>query len=260
MAKKLLLLSFFMLAVLLSYGQDLITRSDGVVIRARVLEMKPGLVLFKLFGQPDTLVYQISTQDLQAVRMADGTLKTFPEAAKKAVPFNYETSSGRNILWYYPFDLLYSNVTLAYERILAPGKVAIRVPLKLGLSPNDPVIDYYERFKRNIRYGAGLEVYYYPFGQGRFQPYVGPAFHFRSYRTYYYPPSPPGPVLLNAYMRTVALQLGIYYQFSRFFIASADTGLGLRYFSRPGMPANYNHDERSSRGHLPLNFRLGFRF
>jgi hypothetical protein len=257
MAKKLFWLFCLVLALAPAYGQDIITRSDGVVIKARVLEMSPSLIRFKLFQQPDTGVYQISTQDVQVVRLADGSTKSFTPAAA-AAPFNYYTGSGRNLLWFYPIDLLFSNFTLAYERVLNSGKVGFKIPLTIGLSSANPQNNYYNSFRENSLFGTGLEVNIYPFGQGRFQFFLGPAFAFRSYQSYYYSYAGPQPAQQrrNGEMYALALKTGIYYQFTNRFIISGDTGLGFRFLREPDLPDNYYEN----RAYIPGNLHLGFRF
>jgi hypothetical protein len=260
MARKLLLLCCLLLAVSSLWGQDLITRTDGVVIQARVLEIKPDQITFRLFQQTDTLVYQISPQDVQAIRMADGSTPFAAVAAgKPAAPFNFETQSGRNILWYHPFDLIYSNISLAYERIGASGRLGFKIPLVIGLTDPDATPHSYS-FRENNRWGTGLELNVYPFGQGRLQYYVGPAFQYRSYRAYYYDGSRPEPQSSEAGMFTVALKNGVYYQFTRFLIVSADAGIGFRFLQGPEVSNSYYFVEGRNRAYLPGNLHLGFRF
>ena len=259
MAKKLFWLFCLVLAIAPAYGQDLITRSDGVVIKARVLEMKPGLIRFKLFQQPDTGLYQISTRDVPSVRLADGSTKSFAPLPS-AAPFNYYTDSGRNILWFYPLDLFSSNFTLAYERVLASGKAGIKIPLSIGFSGGASPNNYYNSFRENSLFGTGLEVNIYPFGQGRLQYYIGPAFAFRSYRTYYYTVTQPPPRRRNGEMYAIALKTGIYYQFTSRIIVSGDVGLGFRFLQEPDLPDNYYEPQGKNRAYFPGNLHTGFRF
>jgi hypothetical protein len=262
MSIRILLACCLAFAAAPTYGQDIITRSDGVKLQASILDMKPGLIRFKLFGQPDTAVYQISTQDVETVHMADGTTKNFTapaDAGKKNRPFNYYTNSGRNILWYYPLDLIYANFTLAYERILPSGKTGIKIPLSIGLSPGNADV-YSTSFRDHNRYGAGLEINFYPFGQGRLQYYLGPAFNFRSYKAFYATTSQFIPEAHNATMYSLALKNGIHFQASRSFILSLDAGLGVRFIRQPEIAVNYNDYEGRTRAYLPGNLHLGYRF
>jgi hypothetical protein len=266
MVKKLLLLPCLLFALTPIYGQDLITRQDGVVIKATVLERQPSLIRFKLFGQQDTLVYQISTQDVRELRMADGSTKSLPPSVtdpKAGARFDYVAHSGRNILWFSPFDWIYSKFTLAYERISSSGLVGFKIPLVLGLSSSANPYYANSNLKENTRFGAGLEVNYYLFGQGKVQYYLGPALHLHAYKSYYYPgyyPGTPDPQRLNVTMMAVALQNGAYYQFSRFFNVAATIGLGYRYFLFPDTPTNYYDPGTRNRAYVPGNLHFGFRF
>lgn len=246
-----------------TYGQDIITRSDGVKLQASILDMKPGLIRFKLFGQPDTAVYQISTQDVETVHMADGTTRNFTppaDAGKKARPFNYYTHTSRSILWYYPLDLIYTNFTLAYEWILPSGKMGFKVPLLIGLSPGNSQDNYYTSFRRNTRFGAGLELNFYPYGQGRLQYYFGPAFHVRTYNIYYTTASQPYEQTYQATMGAVAMKNGLYFHASRSFILSLDVGLGVRILQQPKSYDDYNFPGDRTRVYVPGNLHLGYSF
>src|SRR5687768_4126322 len=139
MVRKLLYLCWFWFTISVTHAQDIIIRTDGVEIKANVLDVQTNLVRFRLFRQTDSLVYQISTRDVKAVQMADGTVRSLAEADtsnKLPKTFNYETNFGRNIIWLYPFDVVYTNFTIAYERILPTGKIGFRFPITLGLAGN----------------------------------------------------------------------------------------------------------------------------
>ncbi|MGV3589851.1 MAG: hypothetical protein ACO1OF_22780 [Adhaeribacter sp.] len=265
MAKKILLLFYCWFAVLMAYGQEIITRTDGVAIQAQVLEIKPNQINFRLFGQPDTLIYQISTQDVQTLRRADGATQTFNQPGANVADrgFNYETQTRRHILWFHPLDLIYASFTLGYEYLLPSGKLGVKIPVSLGLAGGTGS-NYYDDFRRNNRYGAGLELNIYPFGQGRFNYYFGPAVNYRSYRFYYYNYAQglPQPELLkeNAQLFTAAIKNGIYYQFNKSFSIGADVGLGIRFFNEPEPTVDYYYPENRTRGFLPGNLQLGFRF
>ncbi len=261
MCKKILLLLCCWLLVLGIYGQDIITRTDGVEIKAQGLEIKPGQINFRLYQQPDSLVYQISVQDVQRVKMADGTVRNFaaPTNGKKdATEFKYETDLGQNVLWFYPVELPSSNLTLAYERIMAGGKIGFRIPVALGFG-SDLQYNSPDDFRRSNRFGTGLEINYYPFGQGRLVYYLGSSFHFRSYRTFFYGNSSQQPGLQKAYAEMYALSVknGIFYQISKSFVISLDAGLGFRFFHIP-LPENYYRP--NNRAFVPGNLYVGFRF
>jgi hypothetical protein len=200
--------------------------------------------------------------------MADGTVKNFtPTVAnlKKAPSFKYNTDLGRNILWYYPFDLILENFTFAYEHILPSGKVSFKIPVSVGL--RTPDIYYSGDFRRNNRFGTGLEVNIYPFEPGKLQYFFGPAIQWRTFAAYYTIIKDPMDPFSgnetheqNVRMFNVALKNGVYYQFSKSFLLSGDIGLGVRFFSRQTTNPNYYAYDRRTRGYIPTNLHLGFRF
>ncbi|KAA3437734.1 hypothetical protein [Rufibacter hautae] len=264
MVKGTLLAVCLLSSVTLAWGQDLITRTDGVILKTKVVEVKPDIIRFRLFDSVDSLVYHISPQDVKSIQMADGTVKTMmPSAApvteedeKKS--FNYETEYGRNLLYFYLLDLLYANLAVAYERIIASGKIGLKFPVMIGLSKES---DYYTyAFREQVNYGLGLEVNIYPERQGRFRYYVTPAIHYRSFDLYnfnYYNGSE-SPYEQGA-MTTLNFKIGAYYQFSRFFLVSADTGIGFRIFHFPDT-SEEQYPFFDNRFFVPANLNLGFRF
>lgn len=260
MAKKVFLLFLLALAAGGGFAQDKITRSDGTVIGARVLEVRSDLILFRLLPPGDTGVYQISTRDVRLLNLADGSTKTFPQVLPEREPFNYETSSGRNIGWFSPFDLLFGHIGVGYEHVLPGGKLSFKVPLVLGLSAPGEAANYSSNYRANTRYFSGLEVNIHPFGQGRFRFFVGPAFYFASYWTYFYPGGSISPERHSLDMRSFALKNGLYYQFSRHFIVSGDIGLGRRTFRDRDRPDQGYYRVNRTGAYVPGNVHLGFRF
>lgn len=272
MVKRALLCICFVLALRHAYGQDVITRIDGVVIRSTILDIQPTLIKFRLFNQPDTLVYQISPQDVQSVQMADGSVKNFSAATATqtaATTFNYETDLGRNILRWHILDLFFSNFTVSYEHILPSGKVGLRVPLFIGLAGKPEEGRYFDvyDFRRNNQFGAGLEVNYYTHGQGRLRYYLGPGFHFKTFQGYFFqgPANPQRPepqplVKKNVTMFALVLKNGVYYQLSKAFILSVEAGLGIRSFRLPENTNNFYYEESNTRAYVPANLLIGFRF
>ncbi|MGV3641839.1 MAG: hypothetical protein ACO1NZ_15045, partial [Adhaeribacter sp.] len=260
MAKKVFLICLLALAAVGGFAQDKITRSDGTVIGARVLEVRSDLIFFRLLPPGDTGIYQISTRDVRLLNLADGSTKTFPQVLQEREPFNYETSSGRHIAWFYPLDLLYGNLGLAYEHILLSGKLGLKVPLQIGLGSSDSPQNYSANFRSNTRYSTGLDGKLYPFGQGRYGFYVGPAFQYVSYWTYYYPGGTVEPEKREIKLVSLALKTGVQYQFTRVFNIALEAGLGFHsYLDRPDPGQGYYPENRNT-AYLPFNFQLGFRF
>lgn len=261
MRKKLSLIPLLILVACCSYGQDRIIRSDGAEIVARVLEVRADLIFFRLVPPADTGLYQISTRDVSQLRLADGSTKTFPQPAGMEAPsFNFETNSGRHIAWFSPLELLLGNIGLAYEHVLPKGRISVKAPLVLGLSAPDEPGNYSGNYREHTRYTSGLEVNIFPFGQGRFRISIGPAFHFGSYWTYYYPGGSFRPGRHQVDMLSFSLKNGLYYQFTPHLIISGDIGLGRRVFRDRESPAQGYYRDNRTGAYVPGNLHLGFRF
>ncbi|WP_205503358.1 hypothetical protein [Rufibacter psychrotolerans] len=269
MAKRLLPVLCLLFALSHANGQDTITRTDGTTLKATVVEVTPAFIKFRLFQQLDTLLYQISTLDVQTLVLADGTTRSFAAApASKEAPaksqqqaaFNYETQYGRHLFWVSPLDLVYSNLTIAYEYILAKGKMGLKIPFNFSVTPPSRVQSL-DSFRENNRYGLGLELNYYPHGQGRYRFFMGPALQYRVFRSYYYefPGGTYEQKAADATMLLVAAKIGLYYQPTRRQLVAADAGVGYRYFRLPEQMQR-NGFEISNRVYLPLNLHVGFRF
>jgi hypothetical protein len=271
MVKKALLCIGLFLAFGYANGQDIITRTDGVEIRATALDIKSNLIYFRLFGQPDTLTYQINPRDVKAIKMADGSVRNFSPATPSVAEdkaLNYETDLGRNILRLHPLDLIFSNFTFSYEHILPSGKVGFRVPIYIGLAGKPEEDIYFDtyNFRKNSQFGAGLEINFYTHGQGRFRYYLGPAFNFRTNQGYFFQgysdPQRPEPLPLvkeKVRVYSMAVKNGVFYQISKAIILSAEAGLGMHSFQMPEI-ADYMYSPNNTRIYVPANLLIGFRF
>ncbi|ALI97705.1 hypothetical protein [Rufibacter tibetensis] len=265
MAKGVLLVVCLLCSIAFARGQDIITRTDGVILKAKVLEVQPTIIRYRKFGSADSLIFRISPSDVQSIQMEDGTMRTFStpvtqSAGKKGKePRDYETDFKRNVLSIYPLDFIYSNLTLSYERISSSGKVGIKIPVTIGLGE---IRDYYAyAFRENTRFGAGLEVNIYPEGQGSLRYFLTPALNYRSFDVPYFEPNSGRfePYEERASMITLGFKGGAFVQWGKFFQMSMDVGVGYRTFFAD-LPENEGYYNLESRLYLPGNLHLGFRF
>ncbi|MBC3539103.1 hypothetical protein ACFSC6_20625 [Rufibacter sediminis] len=261
MAKGIVFLLCMLVAVLSANGQDLITRTDGVVLKATQLEITPNLVRFRLFESSDTLVYQISLTDVRSIQKEDGSVQTFAAIASPSMvlvgkaSFNYETDLGQNIFFFHAFDLIYNNLTFAYERIFPAGKLGLKIPVTFGLSRNSD--QYFGSFRENTVFGTGVELKVYPAGQGRFRYFLSPAVHLSTFRISYYANWGLAEES-TASLYSAAVKAGGYYQFSKRFLFSADLGIGYRFFNHSGTTDEYYI--YTNEVFVPANIHIGFRF
>lgn len=58
-------------------AQDMITKIDGTEIKAKILEVNPDDVRYILFDEPESPVYTIKKNQLEAIRYASGRIEEF---------------------------------------------------------------------------------------------------------------------------------------------------------------------------------------
>jgi hypothetical protein len=252
-----LLLLCIMLTVGLAYGQDIITRTDGKRIEAIIQDTSPTQIRFKLFSQPEGPTYLISTLDVLSVVGADGVHRTFspPTPASVNGTKSFESQLGRNLLLLHLFDFILNNFTFSYEHVLPSRTLGLRVPVSIGLSRWEK---YQGDYRENVIFKTGLGVNFYPFGQGKFTFYVGPAAQIGFFRgMYYYDPYLPQEPVTGHVVEGKAITGGIYH-FTRWFFGSAEAGLGVRRVSHPN---NYYYNRDFNTNVMAsFNMHLGLRF
>lgn len=250
-----------------SFSQDIITRTDSVRIEATDLKVGNEQIRYRLYVKPESPEYVISTLDVLFVEYADGTRRVFiqPDALMQPAP-DYETELGRNIVCISVIDIFYLNATLAYERISASGKFGIRVPLSLGLDPDEQDYGYY---LRNKSFSAGIALNLYPYGQRRFNYYFGPQaeLSFLNYQTCFYTyPDPDNPYAVGGLrtskyqMVSIVLNNGIYYQLSKTVVTALDVGVGARFLNISDENDFDTYPYYINRIFVPVNLHVGLRF
>lgn len=243
--------------------QDIITRTDSVRIEAEIVEVKNNQIRYRLFGNPDSSVYIISPLDVLVVEFADGSQRVFAQQAtprQAAYQPDYAVDWGRNIISLYVTDLFFESFTFSYERVSASGKVGVKVPLSVGFNPRKEPYNY---SKQDEIFSAGLAIQFYPFGQGRFSYYVGPQAElaYADYYAYNYndPYAAPQQVENTVKIYSLEVKNGVYYQFSRAFLAALDLGVGVRGWSELEYEGDY-YPFYIDRFYVPVNLQVGFRF
>lgn len=248
-----------------AWCQDIITRTDSVRIEADIVEVKSNQIRYRRYGNTDSSVYIISPMDVLLIKFADGSQRNFTQQAtprQAAYQPDYAVDWGRNIISLYIVDLFFQSFTFSYERVSASGKVGVKVPLSLGTDPREEGYDY---SKRDEIFSVGLAIHIYPFGQGRFSYYAGPQVELASANYYVYnydyndPYASPQQVKNTIKIYSLELKNGVYYQFSRSFLAALDLGVGVRGWSKLEHEGDY-YPFYIDRFYVPVNLQVGFRF
>ena len=246
-------------------------RSDNSRVEAQVLEVRGTQVFYKKWAERDGPVTTLSTNYVQYIQYQNGSRTVFSPAALPTAPLTAAGANlGLNVVSIRPADLIFGNVTLAYERLLGRTNIGLKVPLSWG--PGHLKSDYghpgaFSKFNQVI--STGLEVNFYITPAQRFRYFVGPALQwgwFR-YRRHQYQQglSPYGPPLVTVLERVgqqmaVVVNGGVWQQLGKRLVLSADAGLG---WQTTLVREDYGYfDYTPNEGRLSFsgNLNLGYQF
>lgn len=170
-----------------------------------------------------------------------------------------------------PEDLIFGNVTVAYERLLGASGVGLKVPVSWGIGhqhPDDSHSAFYYQFNKIV--GTGLEANFYMTPAERFRYFVGPAFQWARYRYLQYEYGPPGlpygyptPLVLERVGQQLALVVngGVWHQVGARFVFSANAGLGWQTLLLDPADSDRSYaGDYGNRLKFSGNFNLGYQF
>lgn len=174
-------------------AQDIITLRDGKRVEAIVTEVNKKDVVYRKFANPKGPLYRAELRDVGRINYESGAVDEFNPVSGESVPSDrgnknvasvpFSTDFGRNLISIDAMSLLFQNIELSYERIVgAQGKLGIRVPVSVNMNAGQ----YNNGFAnaRNV-YNSGVDLNYYPLGQGVSRLFVGPSIRVGAARTSY---------------------------------------------------------------------------
>ena len=259
------------LAATSSPAQDLIMRSDNSRVEAQVLEVRGTQVFYKKWAERDGPVTTLSTDYVQYIQYQNGSRTVFSPAALPTAPLTAAGANlGLNVVSIRPADLIFGNVTLAYERLLGRTNIGLKVPLSWGpghrKTDNGNSLAY---FRLNQIASIGLEANFYLTPAQRFRYFVGPAVQWGWFRYQQYRYQQGSGSYGNPYYTTleqvgqqvaVVVNVGAWYQVGKHLVLSADAGLGWQ-TTLMEEDSNYSrHDQREGRLSFSGNLNLGYQF
>ncbi len=256
------LLPFFLINQ--ANAQDFIILIKGGNIQAKVQEINSKEIIYKKFSNINGPNYFIDIEDVEKINYESGAVDVFEANPNTGMPFSYNTKKsesvfGSNIISINVPDILFQNVTFSYERFLGEQKkLGLRFPISFSLygdnNNNFPLNSY------KIFY-SGVDVNYYPKGQGQARMFLGPVL-----RTGYARVSNSNTIydgfslnsnqsISNTAYFSFMLQGGFLFTPVKEIIISSSFGLGsIRYFS--AAPNNGNLAQATATFH----FSVGYRF
>jgi len=243
-------------------AQDVIMLIKGGNIQAKVQEVKSKEIVYKKFSNLNGPNYYIDIEDVEKINYESGAVDVFEANPNAGIPFSYNSKKtasvfGNNIISINIPDILFQNVTFSYERFIGEQKkLGLRVPLSFSLYGDNNNNFNFSGY--NIFY-SGVDVNYYPTGQGQARLFLGPVLRtgyarvsssiYDEFSMYYVNST------VNTGYFSFILQGGFLFTPVKEIIISSSFGLGSRrYFT--AAPNNGNLAQATATFH----FSIGYRF
>ncbi len=253
----------------LGFAQDVIYTKDKTKIEAKIIAVGINEIKYQKLNNLTGPEYIVQKSEITLITYANGSFENFEIPANNQVNYDpeynrndflrngFDSAFNKNILSYHLADLLNYNFTLSYERLLNSGKVGLKFPVRIGVR---------ERYNgSDLSYSGGIDLNFYPTGQGRFKYYVGPAFEIGNARNFNYDFNYIGvnpPRVINDYLFVAGyVNNGAVFQVTEQFSLGTALGIGLRtrdnsYFNQGRIESYGNYPELNAR----FEFNLGIRF
>ena len=190
---------------------------------------------------------------------------------KETDPYEWTPNLGRNVVAVRPFDLLFDNATLTYERLFGKNnQIGLKLPLSLKYGPNQsPLLPQSANYPFNKSFSTGLEVNFYVGPPARLRYFLGPALHYGRFR-YDYSEGPTDFffwVVSFRDRRAIAERYagyfnnGLCYQLGKRFMLAADAGIGWKTDVLDSRRKNLKTDDIAGTSLLLVgNVNLGYHF
>lgn len=224
------------------FAQDYIYfRDQQLRIAAKNIKIGKDEIKYENYGANNGQVYLINPDQVSLIAYENGETKYIQKEIEEVSAYEFN----QNLITYHLFDLVLSNFTMSYERILNNGKVGIQIPVSFGYAThanvgNDFVIN---------KFYTGLYFNFYPTGQGKVRYFLGPGIRVGSghdnHDTKNNSDSFYGKLLINN---------GVVFSPIQQLSLAAVLSLGIRYFPEAGQ---YNEEVKTT---AAFSFNLSYRF
>ncbi|NOY49164.1 MAG: hypothetical protein GXO88_01140 [Chlorobi bacterium] len=172
------LLAIFLLAAS-ACAQDFIYLKNGDRLEAVITETTKTSIIYVDYGSSTNDVKIVDKNDIKMIAYSNGEIDEygFDNKAGQKGDFN------KNLFAYHLADLLINNLTISYERILDNGKIGVQIPISIGYRGN-----YQELGDFQNKFYTGINLNFYPTGQGMWRFFLGPGLRVGSghIEDYYY--------------------------------------------------------------------------
>lgn len=146
------------------FGQDTIHMADHEKVIAKVLEVNPTQVKYKLFSLPDGPTYVVNKKDILKIVYSDGHTEYFREEMDELEIVDIHPL----LLSVNSFDLMFGFVSVSGDYYFPKQGISIKVPVSIGLRgikgmANENYYDHnYYYYNRMKVFNAGTQLLFYP--------------------------------------------------------------------------------------------------
>ncbi len=193
-----------------AHAQDVIYMNDGRKIEGKVTKVDDNIVKYIKADDPNNYEKTLGKINVSIILYENGThevMKREETLAKKL-----KKDFGRHLINWDGLDIFALNVSFAYEYFSKSGKIGVRVPLSLGFK-NTWAEERFQVIGQHGRiFATGIDINYYPAGQGTGAYFLGPSFGYSTIRYYpqenYYSPMKFVEQYALHFVQGVVLQMG----------------------------------------------------
>ena len=205
--------TFSLLFILTScqlFAQDTIFVINKKKILSQVIEINNRDVMYKKVPDVNGRTYHIDKKDLIKIVYSNGVADTFNmKLAKNSVKVQpapvikkYDPRASdffRNHAFLNVTDLFFGVFTAGYERTMKSGRYSYLIPLSIGMgymgliesdydqsNPMSSVFPMGAFYYKSKIFSTGIELNFFPQGQGTLKYFLGPALEYGQFRYYLY--------------------------------------------------------------------------
>lgn len=234
-------------------AQDIMYKTDGTKDSVKVEEVTPDEIVYRKYHRAESPLYRIKKNTVLLIEYADGSIEVYngqsQPVSNSVRPVEDYPVLGRNIISLNYLNILNGNLHLGYERIAKTGFLGVKLSVNAGVDDvGTDLLAYYRVFT------SGLDLNFYPTGQGKIRYFLGPAFRMGIVRDYYnYYMGQPQTIDRN-YL-SFMFNNGFYVQPTKSLYLGIQAALGIARFKSTGMAGNVYTELDGI-----LAFNLGWRF
>ena len=252
---KVILILFFISITSFCVAQDVIYKKDKTKIDAKVLEIGTSEVKYKPTSNPDGPLYSVSKSDIATIVFQNGTFEIFSsESNSRKRVDSLSINFCRNYIGVDIGQFVVTSIAMHYEHVFGKkGFISLGIPFSTGIGSRN----YGNNYPYGKIFATGLDVKYFPTGQGAFRYFAAPYFEWGifkySYYSYYSQYPYPYYEYYNGQHFAGGIKNGIQYQPTKHFCFTSDFGFGIK-------KDETHYANESIEPHFQANIIIGYRF